>query len=245
MRNSGLLLADAKWPEVEQALADGCIAALPIGAAAKEHGYHLPLDTDFRQAEWLARQIAAVAPVLVWPTLSYGYYPVFVDYPGSISLERATFSSIVSEVLAGIARAGAHSCAILNTGISTIAPLEEVLSRDHGGMAVALVNVYAGPRFAQVSSETEEQRFGGHADEIETSLMLALHPETVDMGRAVPAQTPIRRGLFNRTDPLAPNYSPSGVNGDPTLATAEKGRLLAAAMREDVLESIAALRGVC
>jgi creatinine amidohydrolase len=112
-------------------------------------------------------------------------------------------------------------------------------------MALALINVYAGPRFARVSSETEKQPFGGHADEIETSLMLALHPETVDMGRAVPAQTPIRRGLFNRTDPLAPNYSPSGVNGDPTLATAEKGRLLAAAMRDDVLESIAALRGAC
>lgn len=245
MRNSGLLLADAKWPEVEQALAGGCIAALPIGAAAKEHGFHLPLNTDFRQAEWLARQVAHAAPVVVWPTLSYGYYPVFVDYPGSISLERGTFCSLVQEVLTGIARAGARSCAILNTGISTIAPLEETIRGDCGGMALALINVYAGPRFTQVSSETEKQPFGGHADEIETSLMLALHPETVDMGRALPAQTPIRRGLFNRTDPLAPNYSPSGVNGDPTLATAEKGRLLAAAMRDDVLESIAALRGAC
>lgn len=245
MHSSGLLVADASWPQVERALAAGGVAALPIGAAAKEHGFHLPLNTDYRQAEWLARQLADAAPVVVWPTLSYGYYPVFVDYPGSISLERGTFCSVVQEVLAGIARAGAQSCAILNTGISTIAPLEEATRRDHEGMTVALINVYAGPRFTRVSREIEEQPFGGHADEIETSLMLALHPEGVDMTRATPAPAPIRRGLFNRRDPHGPNYSPSGVNGDPTRATPEKGRLLAAAMRADVLEAIAALRGAC
>ncbi len=245
MHSSGLLVADASWPQVERALAAGGVAALPIGAAAKEHGFHLPLSTDYRQAEWLARQLADAAPVVVWPTLSYGYYPVFVDYPGSISLERGTFCSVVQEVLAGIARAGAQSCAILNTGISTIAPLEEATRRDHEGMTVALINVYAGPRFTRVSREIEEQPFGGHADEIETSLMLALHPEGVDMTRASPAPGPIRRGLFNRRDPHGPNYSPSGVNGDPTRATPEKGRLLAAALRADVLEAIAALRGAC
>ncbi len=245
MPSSGLLVADASWPQVERALAAGGVAALPIGAAAKEHGLHLPLNTDYRQAEWLARQLADAAPVVVWPTLAYGYYPVFVDYPGSISLERGTFCGVVQEVLAGIARAGARSCVILNTGISTIAPLEEAIRRDYEGMAVALINVYAGPRFTRVSKEIEEQPFGGHADEIETSLMLALHPEGVDMTRATPAPAPIRRGLFNRRDPHGPNYSPSGVNGDPTRATPEKGRLLAAAMRADVLEAIAALRGAC
>jgi len=245
MRSRGLLVADASWPEVEGALEDGCVAALPIGAAAKEHGFHLPLNTDYLQGEWLARQLVDAAPVVVWPTLSYGYYPVFVDYPGSISLQRETFCSVVQEVLAGIARAGARSCAVLNTGISTIAPLEEAIRGDHEGMAMALVNVYAGPRFTRISKEIEEQPFGGHADEIETSLMLAMHPERVDMARATPAPAPIRRGLFNRGDPHAPNYSPSGVNGDPTRATPEKGRLLAAALREDVLEAIAALRGAC
>jgi len=245
MRSSGLLVADVSWPEVEGALADGCVAALPIGAAAKEHGFHLPLSTDYLQAEWLARQLVDAAPVVVWPTLSYGYYPVFVDYPGSISLQRETFCSVVREVLAGIARAGARGCAILNTGISTIAPLEEAIRRDYGRMAAALVNVYAGPRFTRASKEIEEQAFGGHADEIETSLMLAMHPDRVEMGRAIPAPAQIRRGVFNRSDPHAPNYSPSGVNGDPTRATPEKGRLLAAALREDVLEAIAALRGAC
>ncbi|MEZ5444210.1 MAG: creatininase family protein [Gammaproteobacteria bacterium] len=245
MRSSGLLVADVSWPKVECALADGCIAALPIGAAAKEHGFHLPLNTDYLQAEWLARQLVEAVPVVVWPTLSYGYYPVFVDYPGSISLQRETFCSVVQDVLAGIARAGARSCAVLNTGISTIAPLEGAIRRDYGRMAVALINVYAGPRFTRVSEEIEEQPFGGHADEIETSLMLTMHPERVDMARATPAPAQIRRGLFNRRDPQGPNFSPSGVNGDPTRATAEKGRRLAAAMREDVLEAIAALRGAC
>lgn len=221
------------------------MALLPIGAAAKEHGYHLPLDTDYQQARWIGEQVAAAIDAVVWPVLSYGYYPVFVDYPGSISLGRETFLAVVLEVLQGIARAGARSIAILNTGISTIAPLQEAVRQGPQGCATALVNVYAGEHFNAVSRAVEQQPFGGHADEIETSIMLALAPSTVRFARAVPQPTPILRGMFNRSDPAAANYSPSGANGDPTLATAEKGQRLLEAMRADVLAQLAALRGAC
>jgi len=241
----GVLVDEAAWPAVDQALAAGATAVLPIGAAAKEHGYHLPLGTDYAQAEWLGRAVADVADVVVWPSLSYGYYPVFVDYPGSITLSRDTFCAVVREVLEGIVRAGARTVALLNTGISTIEPLSAVV-RDHaGGVALALVNAYSGARFRTVVREVEAQRFGGHADEIETSIMLALAPQRVDMERAEPSVRRIEQGAFNRSDPGAPNYSPSGVNGDPTLATAAKGERLIAAMREDVLEALASLCHAC
>jgi creatinine amidohydrolase len=241
----GVLAAEIAWPEVERKLAARAIAVLPIGAAAKEHGYHLPLSTDFLQAEWLGREIARTSHVVVWPTLSYGYYPVFVDYPGSISLSRESFIAVVGEILQGIVRAGARSIALLNTGISTIAPLEEAIRQPPDEVAVGLINVYSGPRFTRAVRETEEQPFGGHADEIETSIMLALHGERVAMDRAEPALRHIERGMFNRTDPDAPNYSPSGVNGDPRFATRAKGERLTRAMLEDVLEQLALLRGTC
>ncbi|MGQ0657798.1 MAG: creatininase family protein [Chromatiales bacterium] len=241
----GVLVAEAAWPAVEQALAAGATAVLPIGAAAKEHGYHLPLSTDYLQAEWLGRAIAGAAEVTVWPPLSYGYYPVFIEYPGSISLSRDTFCGVVRELLDGIVRAGARTVALLNTGISTIEPLDAVVREPPHGVAVGLINVYSGARFTQVVREVEEQSFGGHADEIETSIMLALAPHYVVMGRAEPARQRIERGIFNRSDPAAPNYSPSGVNGNPTLATAAKGERLVAAMLQDVLEALAALRGAC
>ena len=80
----GAQVAELAWPEIAARLADGAIAVLPIGAAAKEHGPHLPLGTDSVQAQWLASTLCAARNVLIWPTLTYGFYPVFVDYPGSI-----------------------------------------------------------------------------------------------------------------------------------------------------------------
>lgn len=216
----------------------GALAVLPIGAAAKEHGFHLPLDTDFVQAEWLARELARCRDVVVWPTLSYGYYPVFVDYPGSISLTRETFMAAVSEILAGIFRGGARRAAVLNTGISTIEPLRAAIAAMARAGDIAVVDVYSGSRFTAAVAEVEEQSFGGHADEIETSMMLALAPGRVDMTRAEPSPAHIARGLFNRSDPRAPNYTPSGVNGDPRPATAEKGRRLLDALLADVLDQL-------
>jgi creatinine amidohydrolase len=240
-----LFVADATWPEVEVALAKGAVAVLPIGAAAKEHGYHLPLNTDFLQATWIAGEVECEIGAVVWPVLSYGYYPVFVDYPGSISLSRENFIAVVIDVMQGIARAGARNLVILNTGISTIEPLQEAKRQATAGLAVALVNVYSGEKFAAAVAAVEQQPFGGHADEIETSIMLALAVERVQMSRAERQPARIERGLFNRRDPDAANFSPSGANGDPTLATAEKGRRLLQAMREDVLATIALLRAAC
>ena len=182
---------------------------------------------------------------VVWPTVSYGYYPVFVDYPGSISLSHDTFVALVREILDGMIRSGARTITIVNTGISTIAPLRELLGGHSGGAALALINAYDGPAFLSAVTAIEEQAFGGHADEIETSIMLALAPNQVDMDRAVAQSTPILRGLFNRTDPQAPNYCPSGANGNPTLATREKGLRLVEAMRRDVLAAIHEARGAC
>src|SRR5690349_16272193 len=65
------------WDEVARRVGDGALAILPIGSAAKQHGLHLPLNTDRIQAEWLAGKVAEPINALVWPTLTYGYYPAF------------------------------------------------------------------------------------------------------------------------------------------------------------------------
>lgn len=235
----GVLAAEVAWPEVERRLAAGAVAVLPVGAAAKEHGRHLPLGTDALQAEWLGARVAARCNAVVWPVLGYGHYPAFVDYPGSISVAAATFVATVVDILAGFERAGAARSAVLNTGISTIAPLAAACAHARLQHPARLVNVYDGPRFAAVRREVEEQAWGGHADEIETSLLLAIAPERVDMARAEPSPARIERGLFNRSDPAARNYSPAGVNGDPRLASRAKGERLLAALLEDVLEALA------
>lgn len=240
----GILVAGAAWPEVEARLKNGATAILPVAAAAKQHGPHLPLATDQLQAEWLIERLLAARDVVVWPTLGYGFYPAFTDYPGSISLSRDTFVSVVAEIVDGIGDAGAERIVILNAGISTIEPITEALRRTSAPPLLRLINIYAGARFAEVESAVSEQPWGGHADELETSIMLAIAPRKVDMGSATPAVTRVEHGAFNRTNPDAPNYSPSGVNGDPTRATLEKGERLLRAMLTDILKAVDAAGSV-
>ncbi|MGH8595139.1 MAG: creatininase family protein, partial [Gammaproteobacteria bacterium] len=121
---------------------------------------------------------------------------------------------------------------------STIEPLTVALADRHLRSRRCLINVYSGPRFAQAKQAVETQGWGGHADEMETSIMLALRPELVAMSRAQGPSAPIRRGLFNRFDARAVNYSAGGANGDPAAATREKGERLLRALLEDVLAEL-------
>ena len=242
-RRRGVFAAEISWPELERRVQSGAVGILPVGAACKAHGPHLPMDSDYLQAAWLAGALMERADVLVWPCVSYGHYPAFTDYPGSISLALDTFQAMVREILGGIRRAGVRAVLLLNTGISTIQPLETAAAATRGDLRIRLANVYQGPRFLRAMGEVEEQPRGGHADEIETSLLLAIARERVALDRAqgwTPASMD-EPGPFSRADPKSARYSPGGVWGDPTLASVEKGRCLLAAMVEDLLTALGEL----
>lgn len=226
------------WDKVATRIEAGAAAVLPIGAGAKEHGLHLPMNTDQLQAEWFSGIIAGETDALVWPTLTYGFYPAFVHYAGSASLKADTFAAAVSEIVAGILSFGASPVLIVNTGVSTIPPIDRLLGQNFTDDPVVHLKVYEGPRFAAAVSELSEQSGGTHADEIETSMILALYPELVRMERAQ-ASPPAKGGApepLSPNDPDAANYSPGGSWGDPTLASAEKGKRLLKALAEDVAE---------
>lgn len=239
----GAFVASLSWPEVERRIASGAVAVLPVGAACKEHGPHLPMQTDLLQAEWLATALARRANLLVWPTVSYGYYPAFTNYPGSVSLTRETFERLVGEILDCVERAGARALLIVNTGISTIAPLRATLDAATQSFRIELANVYDGPNYRRVATSIEEQPRGGHADELETSILLEIAPQHVALDKAqawVPTAMEAS-GPFSRLDPNDPRFSPAGVWGDPTLASADKGRRLLEAMLEDLLIALEGL----
>jgi creatinine amidohydrolase len=229
------------WDEVARRIGDGAVAILPIGAAAKQHGFHLPLNTDRIQAEWLAGRMAEEIDALIWPTLTYGHYPAFVEYAGSSSLSISTFEALVREVAGQILAGGCPKLLVLNTGISTLAPVDRALTR-LASERVKHLWIHEGPRYPRVAKQLAEQSHGSHADELETSLMLALAPHLVDMTRAEASpelnqETP---GALTPSDPKSPNYSRSGSYGDPTRATAAKGEALLAAMLDDLHEQAAA-----
>src|SRR5688572_24285522 len=95
------------WPEAEQALYTLPTVLLPLGARTKEHGHHLPLNNDWLIAEYLAKRVAAQCPVLVLPTLQYGYYPAFLEYPGSISVRSEVCRDTITDICESLASQGA------------------------------------------------------------------------------------------------------------------------------------------
>src|SRR6266436_9157149 len=117
------------WDDVARRIDGGAVAILPIGAAAKQHGFHLPINTDRIQAEWFAAKLAERVDALIWPTMTYGYYPAFVEYAGSTGLSGQTFEAMVYEIAAEILGYGCPALFVLNTGISTLAAVERALAR--------------------------------------------------------------------------------------------------------------------
>lgn len=221
------------------------MAILPVGAGAKEHGFHLPMGTDAVQAEFLAGRLTGAIDALVWPCVTYGYYPAFVAYAGSASLSRDTFERLIGEIISGLLGFGARAVLVLDTGISTNEPIAAAMARGGFGSRGRHLKVYAGPRFREAVARLSAQAArGGHADEIETSLMLAINPDAVDMHAAAMAPRPPRDpgpGPLSPRDASSPNYAPSGALGDPALASAAKGEALLQAMLADLIpEAVAA-----
>ncbi len=236
----GRYLEQLTWAEAEPALREYPVAVLPVGARTKEHGLHLQLNNDWLLAEYLARRVAERSRVLVLPTLQYGYYPAFLEYPGSVSLSLETMRDTVVEICRSHARHGARRFYALNTGISTLRALEpaaEQLARDH--VALAWMDIERAA--AGVVEQLVTQAAGTHADEIETSMMLYIAPDTVRMGRAEPDVHPAKAPgpLTRLPNPARGIYSPTGAFGDPTLATRQKGERIVEAMVDHIVDVLA------
>lgn len=224
---AGLWLEQLTWEQAGEALRTFGTTLLPVGARTKEHGLHLPLNSDWLTVEYLARRLVERLPVVALPTLPYGFYPAFLDYPGSISVRLSAFRDTVIDICWALARHGAHRCYVLNNGISTNRGLEPArLALDARGITMEYTDLHR--LVAQARQSIAEQPEGGHADELETSLLLVIAPEVVKLERARRDIPPgPRRGRLHRERRnTRGHYSPSGAWGDPTLATAAKGRAL-------------------
>lgn len=220
------------WDEAERALTPETLVLLPLGAAAKEHGLHLPLENDLLLAEALAARVLERIDAVCAPTIPYHHYPPFSDFPGSTTLRRETARDLVVDIVRSLARFGPRRFYVLNTGLSTMAPLADARAMlEADGLVVGVSDIAA--MLARATEGHLEQARGTHADETETSLMLHLAPHVVRMERATREEAPI---------PLRRATHPSGVYGDATRASAEKGALFAARLVDALVVEIESLR---
>lgn len=236
----GLLLEDLTWIEAEKVLTPDTVVVIPIGAAAKEHGPHLQLKNDFLLAEYFKQRVLERADVVIAPTINYHYYPAFVEYPGSTTLRLETARDLVIDVCESLARYGPRRFYALNTGVSTVkalAPAAEALAARGIVLRYTILDA-----LKPAEHEVCSQEAGSHADESETSMMLVIAPQTCDMSKAVKDCSSKGASGLSRDPNSDKTFSPSGVWGDPTLATREKGEKLVAAMVKIVLSDIEELR---
>jgi creatinine amidohydrolase len=237
----GVVLGDLTWVQAEAVLKPDTVVVIPLGAAAKEHGPHLRLDNDWRMAQYLAERVVAVSDIVLAPAVPYHYFPGFLEYPGSTSLSRDTARDMLVEIVRSLAHYGPRRFYVLNTGISTLGPLKDsaaVLEKDGILLRYTDLDAVSGEAIKRV----EKQARGTHADEIETSMMLYIVPDRVDMNRAVRDDNPDVPGDLTRQPNGKGVYSPTGAWGDPTLATREKGQIVVEATITGILKDIEQLR---
>jgi creatinine amidohydrolase len=213
------------------------IAILPT-AAIEQHGPHLPVGTDTMIAAGMLERLRATCPegldIRILPIQAVGKSNEHLWATGTLTLTAATALAAWVEIGLSVARAGVKKIVIVNSHGGNL-DLVSILSRElrvQAGM-LAVKCQWSGFGHPEGMYPPEEMRYGIHGGDVETSLMLAFRPETVDMAaaRAFPSSaehTPISPVGPVSYGWIASDLGAAGVVGDASSATAEKGAATAA-----------------
>lgn len=235
-------LADASWRDAGEAITRGAWAVLPVGAL-EQHGYHLPLTVDTDLATGVARGIADALGALLLPAIAYGDAWNNSGFLGTISLKPDTLRAIVLDIGRELKRMGIPVLVTLNGHFGNKEPISlAARALESEGLKVIHLDY---PRLEALAAEICDSQPAGsgffHADEVETSMMLALRPDSVRMEKAV-AEYPIFPPTFGIEPLQLSEFNQSGVFGDPCPSTADKGRKLIDGIVAACLDQIGAYR---
>lgn len=223
-------MAAHTWTDVE-AGASTTLLAVPVGAT-EQHGPHLPLSTDTDVAVHLAGRLAAGrSGVLVTPAVAFGASGEHAGFPGTLSVGLDVLAQVLVEIgrsaddWAGMVFVSAHG----GNGPAVSRAVDLLVREGRRVLAWS-------PTATAIGRVLPPERIDAHAGLVETSLMLALHPDAVRserMGRGDPR--PLRSVLPELRRSGVRPLSPTGVLGDPEGATAALGHRLLAALGDDLV----------
>jgi len=248
------------WPEIREVVKSQPVVILPIGSV-EDHGRHLPIDTDNFLIWSICEAAAQAVPgeILLLPQIPFGFETHHLDFPGTIDIHSDHLLNFVLDVTKSVAHHGFERILIAD-GHGSNMPILDLVARRTILETEAMCGCFIWPSLAieTINRLRESSVPGGmaHACELETSVYLYLDHQRVQMDKAVkdmnlPPSKFMWLDLMKGSPVLYMDhwtrFSRSGVVGDPTLATVEKGReifdAVVAALVELVREFRAQRRG--
>jgi len=241
MKRYPLILEEMTMGEFEEGIKLTKTILIPFGSV-EEHGYHLPLSTDTIQAYEICKKVSRRMPLFVAPPVHYGNCRSTSCHPGTISITTTTLKGLMKDivrschsqgiknfiVLTGHA-GGSHRMALQDAGEELVSEIDDI--------QIAVLTEFELARSAGVGIVETEDDY--HAGEIETSRIMYSHPHLV-------------KGEGRREIPIFPSgilvrdkrkYWQNGVWGDPTKASAEKGKQLEALVVQKIVELAKMMEG--
>jgi creatinine amidohydrolase len=240
--------ADLSTQDFARLLASGeaaqTIAVLPV-AATEQHGPHLPLSVDTVLVDGVVAaalaQLPTDLPVLFLPTQTVGLSPEHAHFPGTLTLKAETILRLWTDIGESVAAAGIKKMVLFNSHGGQVSVMD-IVARDlraRLGLLVYSVSWFKLPLLDPAGRDVnalfgaEEHRFGIHAGDIETSMMLALDPARVDMTQARHFSSSAQEreqnfeilgnGQSAKLGWQMQDYNPAGAVGNAAAATADKG----------------------
>jgi creatinine amidohydrolase len=238
------------WPEVRERAAQGAVIVIPV-AAIEQHGPHLPIDTDNVLVEHVTEEAARRSDglILTMPMIHYGFNEHNMGFPGTVNIRETVFIDFCYDVAHSMVRQGFDRLVFVN-GHGSNQMLCNLAARRINNTTRALAG--AVPHWAlakpAVDRLRESEYPGGmaHACEFETAMYMYLQPDLVQTDKMVPRETPSRTNRFIYDDLFGSGpvhmvnrwsrITRTGVEGDPLLATSEKGKAFAECAIQNLIE---------
>ena len=231
--------------EVSDRIREKKIAILPVGAV-EAHGPHLPLSTDNILAEEMSARLAKRVDAFVLPTLPYGQVWSLRNFPGSINVSNESLIGILYDIGHSIYKQGFTSFVMMNGHLGNGTALKEAARKLFDEIPDLKVYYFFYPGMKEYAEEVRENKavHGAyfHACEIETSYMLYLSPDQVDMDKAI---RDIHRISMDADVTPTPweTFTDSAVLGDATLADDSKGEYILEKVLDNMVNMITQNKG--
>lgn len=230
--------------EVKEKIKKSLVAILPIGAV-EAHGPHLPLGTDNLLAERLAERVAQRTGAFILPTLPYGQVWSLKNFPGSINISNESLISFIYDMGVSLYEQGFRVFAMISGHLGNSVAMKEAARKLYADYPDYQIQYLFYPGVGRVTEEVREAKSAHssyfHACEIETSYMLYLAEEYVDMSKALAEDPQIPMSADITPTPWE-EFTSTAVLGNATLATKDKGEKIIEIAIENMIKLIEGAR---